>query len=63
MTKFSPPDHGCLVELNNEQCQEISGGMAFVPAAAIAVAALSLFSAAEKVGDSMGRVLQSHSLT
>lgn len=55
MSKLSAPDQDCLVELSNEQCLEISGGMAFLPAAAVAMAGLSLFAAAEKVGDSMGR--------
>jgi hypothetical protein len=54
-SRLSAPNQACMVELSHEECQEISGGMAFLPAAAVAMAGLSLFAAAEKVGDSMGR--------
>ena len=46
---------GGMIERNSEQCLEVGGGIAFLPAVAVGVAVCSLFSAAEKMGESMGR--------
>lgn len=46
---------GVMVELDREQCLEVTGGIAFLPAVGVGVAVCGLFSAAEKVGESMGR--------
>jgi hypothetical protein len=43
------------IELSNNECLGVSGGMAFLPAIAVGVAGFALFSAAEKAGESMGR--------
>lgn len=44
-------------ELNELECQQVGGAMAFLPAVGVAAAGLALFSAAEKVGESVGRAL------
>lgn len=47
--------HGGMIELNSEKCNEVSGGIGFLPAVGVGVAVCGLFSSAEKVGESMGR--------
>lgn len=42
-------------ELNELECQQVSGAIAFLPAVGLAAAGLALFSASEKVGESLGK--------
>lgn len=48
-------NQGGMIELDSRQCLEVAGGIAFLPAVGVGVAVCGLFSAAEKVGESMGR--------
>lgn len=52
----STPNHD-IQELDNHEIDLISGGLGFLPAAAIVVAGLAVFNGSYKAGHAMGRAI------